>query len=92
MENTLLWIGESYDNNNDPQSAQSLDSVQVHAVNSMLVLHHNAMLRKFSASLDDRSEISDQQATIGHTVVSYSDGSRLNITGANLKNLHPSGP
>jgi hypothetical protein len=92
VENALLWIGESYDDNDKALPADALDSVSIWAVNSMLVPHRNAVLRKLNVKLDDRSEIDDQQAVIGRSAISYSAGARINMTGANLKNLQPAGP
>ncbi|HMH24372.1 MAG TPA: hypothetical protein VK563_21470 [Puia sp.] len=92
VENALLWIGESYEDGNGNLPAESVDALRIHAANSMLVLHRNAVIGSLAAQLDDRSEISDQQARVGRSSIDYSSGSRINITGANLKNLQPPAP
>src|SRR5258708_5418007 len=85
--NTQLWIGEAYGMAPDSTAAEFYDSVQVHARNTNLVLHRNAVIGKLNVQLDDQSELDDQHATIGQPEIHYTDRSRINLTGANLDKL-----
>jgi hypothetical protein len=87
FRNALCWIGESDENYNWKWSPAYYDSVRIQADNSKLVLHANATIKKLTVQLDDGSEIDELKARVDHSSIACSANSRINMTGATLKNL-----
>ncbi|HWK07772.1 MAG TPA: hypothetical protein VNS58_29270 [Puia sp.] len=85
--NTQIWIGEGYGNENNFTAAEFYDHIQLNATNSNLVLHRNAVVGELNVQLDDQSELNDQHANIRQPEIHYTDGSRINLTGATLDRL-----
>lgn len=74
----------------DPQDRSGrefYDSLDIHAVNSNLVLNANIVVHALRLQLDDRSELQDYDAEIERPVIQYADHSRITMSGVYLKNL-----
>ena len=85
--NALLWIGESDENFQMSPAPENYGSIHIHADSSKLFLFPNASVKDLAVQLDGWSEIDEQHARIDRSVIACSANSRINMTGANLKNL-----
>ena len=63
------------------------DSIHVEAMHSNLLIQQNVNIRSLYVELADRSGIRDSKARIEKPQILYSDDSRLNLSGENLRKL-----
>ncbi len=72
---------------NDRSGREYYDSLDIHAVNSNLVLNANIVVHTLRVQLDGRSELQDFNAVIDSPAIQYADHSRITLSGINLKKL-----
>jgi hypothetical protein len=71
----------------DSSGREYYDSLDIHAINSNLVLNANIAVHALRVQLDDRSELQDLHAAIDRPEIQYSDHSRITLSGVTLKKL-----
>jgi hypothetical protein len=85
VRNSTLWIGMQYDNGHLGPN-EFFDSLDIHSANSITILNTAAAINRLQMTLSDSSVVSDQYSRISSSVIQSSPDSRVDLSGANLKN------
>lgn len=95
LENSTLWFGDAIYYRGDylgtqnpnpaPEPRENFDSLEVEAVNSVVLLNRTADIRSLHIRLDKGSELNDQLGSVEHLTIGYSRDSRISLGGDNLK-------
>jgi len=95
-QNSTVWVGDVIFNRNEPLNIaphpvkatgvrKEFDSLDLESLNSLILLNSTAHLRSLRIHLDNASELNDQDGLADRLFIEYSPGSRINLTGENLK-------
>jgi hypothetical protein len=102
LTDTQLLMGEPDDQGPDVQKIglgketghprEFYDSIDIHSVNSNLIMNDNTVIHDLHMQLDDRSELHENNAEIDRPEIRYGDHSRITLSGANLRKLTAPAP
>ena len=90
LQDAQLRFGGYAEYNGDIRAGpirEYFDSIRVEATHSNLMIGQNASIGNLTVQLADRSVIRDGNASIGKPEIHYSDDSRLDLSGVNLRKL-----
>ncbi|HEY4334328.1 MAG TPA: hypothetical protein VGM89_00480 [Puia sp.] len=83
IRNSTLWLGMQYESGSHPD--EFFDSLDIRSNNSITIINTAADLGYLRMALTDSSQVHDQFAALGSSVIQSSPDSRVELTGSNLK-------
>jgi hypothetical protein len=97
LTDTQLVMGEPDDQRSEIQigphatraghSREFYDSLDIHSVNSNVVMNKNIVIHDLHVQLDERSELHEFDAEIDRPEILYADHSQITLSGTNLRKL-----
>jgi hypothetical protein len=85
IRNSTLWVGMQYENGH-PGPKEFFDSLDIRSANSITIVNTASVIGHLQMTLSDSSVVSDQYSKTGSSVIQASPDSRVDLSGANLKN------
>jgi len=85
VRNSTLWLGMQYENAYHGPT-EFFDSLDIHSANSITIVNRPAVISHLDLTLTDSSQVNDQYAVVGSSVIRACPDCRVELTVSNLKN------